>query len=236
MVFSGGIRNALFGITPNLTKFPLIFFDGKVVPSNDSSHKVDAARIADVSCVLFHYKFLGRFHEQARRAVKEGNYYADSYEYRKYLETLEESSELKIKKETAEELESVNDLLGRFLFVSRDYIRWADSEDESYVLRLLHNDPQRMAKAVLERGRQIRTRDQRIWEHAERLREKDAEIRRLRQRLRALQGHQEQGRRPAVQVENLRRQLNSIQSSRTWRLMRLMHRLKSGLRQQGGDS
>jgi hypothetical protein len=64
--FSGGIRSTLFGSTSLLTKFPLVYLDGRIKPMDDSSHWVDNARIADLTGVLFHYKFLDEhFHKQA---------------------------------------------------------------------------------------------------------------------------------------------------------------------------
>src|ERR671917_786180 len=56
--FSGGIRGAIFGARPHLTKHPLVFLDGRIKPmeglSLDSDHWVDNARVADFTCVLFH--------------------------------------------------------------------------------------------------------------------------------------------------------------------------------------
>ena len=69
-----GIRQSLFGFRANLTKFPLVFSDGRVTPFDGSTHWVDNARIADITCVLFHYKFLdAHLREQAVRAVQEEN-------------------------------------------------------------------------------------------------------------------------------------------------------------------
>src|SRR5215217_1746383 len=43
--FRGGIRETVFGINSDLTKFPLVFLDGRLKPMDDSSHWVDNARI-----------------------------------------------------------------------------------------------------------------------------------------------------------------------------------------------
>src|SRR5215213_5788845 len=110
--FSGGIRSMLFRTTSLLTKFPLVFSDGRIKPFDGSAHWVDNARIADLTCVLFHYKFLdGHFHKQAARAVREGQYYNNSALYRKYLRVLEGNPTLRLKGETAREIESVNELV-----------------------------------------------------------------------------------------------------------------------------
>src|SRR5215217_523675 len=130
--FSGGIRSTLFRTTSLLTKFPLVFSDGRIEPMDDSSHWVDNARIADFTCVLFHYKFLdGHFHKQAARAVREGQYYNNSALYRKYLRVLEGNRTLRLKGETAREIEGVNDLVENgFLVVSEDYMEMVYDEEE----------------------------------------------------------------------------------------------------------
>src|SRR5919107_954035 len=75
-MFRDGIRGAIFGTWHYLTKHPLVFLDGKVKPLHPGTHWVANARIADITCVLFHYKFLdGFFQKQAAQAVREGQYY-----------------------------------------------------------------------------------------------------------------------------------------------------------------
>src|SRR5215217_3844481 len=130
--FSGGIRSTLFRTTSLLTKFPLVFLDGRTKPMDDSSHWVDNARIADLTCVLFHYKFLdGHFHKQAARAVREGQYYNNSALYKKYLRILEGNRTLRLKQETAREIEGVNDLVENgFSVVSEDYMELVYEEEE----------------------------------------------------------------------------------------------------------
>ena len=124
-LFYGGIRKTVFGDwTFNLTKFPLVFSDGRVKPIDGSSHWVDNARIADFTCVLFHYKFLdGYFHEQAVQAVREEQYHKNSARYKKSLQVLDRNPILRVKGETARELRSVNELVENlFLVVSEGYM------------------------------------------------------------------------------------------------------------------
>src|SRR5215216_2298309 len=124
-LFYGGIRKTVFGDWAfNLTKFPLMFSDGRVKPIDGSSHWVDNARIADLTCVLFHYKFLdGYFHEQAVQAVREEQYHKNSARYRKSLQVLDRNPILRVKGETARELRSVNELIENlFLVVSEEYM------------------------------------------------------------------------------------------------------------------
>src|SRR5215217_1840961 len=123
-IFRDGIRSAIFSDRPLLTKFPLVFTDGRIKPFDRSSHWVDNAKIADISCVLFHYKFLdGHFYKQAIQAVREGQYHNNSARYKRYLEVLDKNSTLKMKQESARELRGVNDLVENgFLVVSEEYM------------------------------------------------------------------------------------------------------------------
>jgi glycosyl transferase family 2 len=125
-VFSGGVRNTVFGNKTLLTKHPLVFLDGEVRPAGP--HWCGSARVADFTGVLFHYKFLeGFLHEQSKQAeIRTGG---GSARYKKYLEVLEKTPSLSIKNETSRELKSVNDLVGtQFVSVSRQYMNFVESE------------------------------------------------------------------------------------------------------------
>src|SRR5215213_5665936 len=123
--FYGGTFETLFDcIPPWLTRFALTFSDGKVKQFAGSGHRVDNARVADLTSVYLHYKFLdGYFHEQVASAVREENYPYDSRQYKRYLQVLENSPSLQLKQESARELRSVNELVeNQFLVVSEEYM------------------------------------------------------------------------------------------------------------------
>src|SRR5215213_7648029 len=128
--FSGGLRRTIFDLPgPWLTKYPLVFCDGSLEPV--PPHGVRNARIADLSCVLFHYKFLKNFRERALRAAREEQYYSKSRAYKRYLDTLEQNPEVRLRLESAKEIVSVNELLeSRFLVASEDYVCWVNAEEE----------------------------------------------------------------------------------------------------------
>src|SRR5215218_811605 len=133
VMFSSGIRGAIFGDNRSLlTKHPLVFLDGKIKPLHPGPHWVANARIADISCVLLHYKFLdGYFQKQAAQAVREGQYYNASARYKRYLEALDKNPTLKMKRESARELKGVNDLVENgFLVVSEGYMVRVYEEEE----------------------------------------------------------------------------------------------------------
>src|ERR687890_1571577 len=131
-IFRDGIRSAIFSDRPLLTKFPLVFTDGRIKPFDRSAHWVANAKIADITCVLFHYKFLdGYFHKQAAQAVREGQYYNNSALYKKYLQVLEGAPNLRIKQESAGELRGINDLVENgFLVVSEEYMMLVYEQEE----------------------------------------------------------------------------------------------------------
>jgi hypothetical protein len=143
-VYFGGIRKTLFSPDETtaylLTKHPLFLYNRRVKPLFLNEHGIRGARVADLTCVLYHYKFLSDFYERTVRAVREENYFNRSEYYRKRLDALEKSPELTPFLETAQELKSVDDLLENgFLFVSEDYVDWVASEcgDRSFKERIV---------------------------------------------------------------------------------------------------
>ena len=189
--FAGGIRETVFGVRPRLTKFPLVFSDGAVRPVEESPHHIDNARIADFSCVLFHYKYVGHFHEQAAQAVREENHWNDSAQYKQYLEVLDQNPRLTLRRDTSREIESVNDLLEeQFLAVSSEYVSWVDAEEA----RTLPETAQHGSSEALLRARRLdRAKTLRIQRLEKRLRDAGRQLeesrrtqRRLRRRVRNL--------------------------------------------------
>jgi glycosyltransferase involved in cell wall biosynthesis len=129
-IYEGGIRKTLFGGNLMLTKHPLIFFDGKVRHGDMGFHRIKNARIADFSCVLYHYKLVGGLREQLARDLQEGRYPRVLLPgYTKYHDVLQQNPDIRIRQVTARELGSVNELIdNEFLVVSDEYKRWADAE------------------------------------------------------------------------------------------------------------
>jgi hypothetical protein len=114
----GGIRSAAFGATPLLTKFPLLLRSNGRGPVLESAHLCRGARVADVSGVLLHYKYDGRFLERCRRAVAEGNFFANSGAYRLYLRALESRPDLVLRTETARRYSGPDALVSAGLLVA----------------------------------------------------------------------------------------------------------------------
>jgi hypothetical protein len=190
--FAGGIRETVFGVRPRLTKFPLVFSDGAVKPVEESPHHIDNARVADFSCVLFHYKYVGRFHEQTVRAVREENHWNDSAQYKQYLEVLDRYRLLSLKRDTSQEMTDANKLLDeQFLAISEDYVSWVDAEEESRARS--RSGEHEWSEVLLQARRLNRVKTLRIQRLERRLRDLNREVqesartkRRLRRRVRTL--------------------------------------------------
>ena len=132
--FAGGIRWTVFGISTILTKHPLVFLDDKLKPLV-GPHWVSNARVADFTCVLYHYKFLDEhLRRQATQGMQERKKRKNNkgaYRYKRYLEVLERTPSLSIKTDASRELNSVNDLVGtQFVSVSRQYMRFVESQQQ----------------------------------------------------------------------------------------------------------
>lgn len=121
----GGIRRTVFGTLNGLTKVALVRMDGRLQPFV-AWHHVRHARFADVSCVLRHFPFRPSFSRKVQEAVASGRYgYLTSDEYAAYWAVLSRQPDVNLRRETAREWTSVEELIqSGFLVVSSAYRRW----------------------------------------------------------------------------------------------------------------
>src|SRR5215213_2299210 len=252
--FLGGIRSTLFGTKAYLTRFSLTFSDGRVKPFAGSGHRVDNARVADLTCVYLHYKFLDEhFHKKVASAVREGNYPYNSSQYKKYLEVLEKNPGLLVKGEGARELRSVNDLVENlFLVVSEEYMvlvydeqrkRRSGDAPRRGELSGIEDENSYKAKAQ-DKARSLRIRrlERRLEELREQNQRLEQQLREQNQRLKLKQELREKNwrrveklsrrlartkKRTKKKNQNLARQLRSIRASRSWRLLNRLARLQA---------
>jgi hypothetical protein len=121
----GGIRRLAFGTSNGLTKAALVRMDGKVKPFVEWHHATGAV-VADVSCVLMHYPFIGTFCDKVRDAVDTARYGATTTEeYVAYARALADCPQLCLKRPSARRFRGVDALIDEgFLAVSEEYIRW----------------------------------------------------------------------------------------------------------------
>lgn len=181
-VLQGGIQRLIFGISPMLTKHPLVFYEGTLRPMDMSEHWVSEARIADVSCVLYHYKLLGSLYGLVRDEVDSRRYPNRHGKYDKYLKVLESAPSLELKRETARELGSVNELVGnQFLVASRGYLEFVERE-ETRDGAPPERHRQRLLEAFLQAGTEARSQRRRTTELQERIQRLENELYRERGR------------------------------------------------------
>ncbi len=210
-IYRNGIQNTVFGTLPALTKHSLIFLDGEVKPVDRSAHSVSNARIADLTCVLFHYKFTNHLYELIRDAARRENYMRNSGKQKKWLKVLEKSPNLSVKDETSKELKDVNDLVENgFLIVSEEYMSWVDAEEERRIIRTTEGGPGSfMVNAEVQT-----LRARRLERQARGLRSRLAEERR---KVRSLEETN----------QTLAYRLERIEASRSWRLLNRLSRVQA---------
>lgn len=118
----GGLRKSLFGVDVFLTKHPLLRRGSGARPSITSSHYCHGAHVADVSCLLRHYKFDRGFPQRCREAVRRGSHFGGSQEYRAYVRWLDSGPDPALPTGRCRWLESADQLVDEgFLAVSADY-------------------------------------------------------------------------------------------------------------------
>jgi len=119
----GGIRAQLFGLKNIwLTKMPLLFYDKTIQPLAHQ-HFSNNVNIADISSVIFHYKFTHLLRDQIQSAVRLQQYSGESSEYKRYMHALKNNPYLTLKQSTTKKLISVDQLIDEdFLVVSASYL------------------------------------------------------------------------------------------------------------------
>ncbi|MBE9067472.1 glycosyltransferase family 2 protein, partial [Leptolyngbya cf. ectocarpi LEGE 11479] len=132
----GGVRQRIFNASPLLSKFSLIKPDRYL--HLVGLHLVSWAQIADLSCVVYHYKFLAGFSQRVTQAIDQGQYYQGSAEYKQYQAKLSETEGLRLWHQTSIALENPQQLveLG-VLTISDRYLSYCTETDASASLSSL---------------------------------------------------------------------------------------------------
>jgi Glycosyl transferase family 2 len=254
----GGIRANVFGFKPLLTKYPLLFSDGTV--EHMGVHSIRSARVADLTCVLFHYKFYAfALQDYWYKAIehKRGRSPFGKRRYEQYVEVLEKNPELQLKLESSREIASVNDLLENgFLVASEDYIDWVNLEEEESLLQAdPQSKPHKLATAYLEARRRERAKtlttgrlEQRLLEHRRQEQIKEQRIKKLKQQKRKqgrdiselekrilnqgqkIQRLRHRRQRLTKQNNRLKQQRADVAVSRTWKLVQTLRHIKGRLK------
>jgi len=229
-IYQGGVQKRLFGISPMLTKHSLVFLDGKLRPMDLSDHFAGGARVADFTGILLHYKLSSGLFGMVRREVEERSYPNRFGKYDKYAKVLEEAPELSIRSQTSRELRSVNELAhSGFLTVSEEYMALVDRED-----RKISEEPRALLKALSEANKALGPGAWRTANLQGREAGKDQ------WRVEQLRGELDREGRKAEHLErqvynlkeytgNLERQLRAMRSSKLWRLLTFIGRVRARL-------
>lgn len=132
MLYFGGIRKTLYGNDCLLSKHSL-FFPGKGLELFPHGHFVNNARLADVSCVMLHYKLTSNALDTALQN-KEG-FLGNSKGYRDFIDFIMKNPDYKIKQNTAVKFRSVNELVeSGFLYMSEEYREYVKVLNKGIVL------------------------------------------------------------------------------------------------------
>jgi len=125
-VMARGVRWRLFGVTPILTKMSLFRVVQPIVPFVSTSHRLEGAVLADVSCVLRHMLLNHHLAAKAARCAQAENYYNNSAHYKRIADTLALAPvHLPVRRRL---YQSVNDLVEMdFLCVSPEFAKFANS-------------------------------------------------------------------------------------------------------------
>ena len=117
----GGIRSSAFQVRALLTKHPLLFPSRGIAYLH--AHHVSGARVADVSAVLLHYKYVGNFADYVKTIVNEQSFSMNSREYKQYLRAIEGNSGLRLYSEAASEFSTVERLVEQGFLIASETFR-----------------------------------------------------------------------------------------------------------------
>jgi hypothetical protein len=214
-VLRGGVRERLFHVRPMLTKHPLVFLDEKLRPMDLSDHWAGNAHVADFTAVLLHYKLSNSLYETVRREIKDRRQLDRQKDrYGEYFKVLDEAPSLLLKNDSSQELESINELVGtRFVTVSRQYMRFV----ECVAREKGHHYGELTSESMFEPFFRARAEVTTYRDEAQRAQEEAREAR-------------EKARRARERAQRAEEQVQTIQSSRTWKVLTGLDRIKTGMR------
>lgn len=124
----GGIRQRLFGSECLLQTRHVLHFTGNGSdPYRYDGHFTAGARVADVSTVLLHYKFVSTLYDQALANIRLRQHHKGSQHYTGFVKVLAEHPDFCMRTPSAQLLGSVNELVdGGLLTVSESYLEWVE--------------------------------------------------------------------------------------------------------------
>jgi glycosyltransferase involved in cell wall biosynthesis len=223
-VLRGGVREKLFGVRPMLTKHPLVFFDDELRPMDQSDHWAGNARVADFTGVLLHYKLTNSLYGVVRQEIRDRRQLdLQKDRYGEYFKVLDKSPSLPLKDESSKELKSVNELVGTpFATVSRQYMGFVEGEERRRDRHAAGISTERMYEPFFNAVAEAAT-----YRTAAREARREAQ-----QRQEQARAEREKAREAREQAQRAGEQIQAIQSSRSWKLLTGLGRIKNGLRRR----
>lgn len=127
----GGIRKRFFGDDCLLlTKHPLVYADDSVGVYTYDGHFMTGARVADISAVLLHYKYVATLPARVRQTVAEAWHNKSAALYGGLSDGLAADPDLCLRLDTATELIDVDALVASgFLTVTQRYLDWVEAHE-----------------------------------------------------------------------------------------------------------
>ena len=123
-VYEGGIRRSHFGVGCWLNKFVFLKSSAGHTPYHSPHAISHRSKVADVSGVLFHYKFTSAFFGKVKSALDEGQYFQNSSEYHQYAKILSEKPDFSLMTKKTKSFTDFNLLLNTgFAYASKHFHR-----------------------------------------------------------------------------------------------------------------
>jgi len=125
--YSGGINKTVFNNNNWLTKHTLFLFNKRVKPLINK-HLINNSDIADISGVIYHYKYLHNFKHlvfDIMQNKKNQRRNSCKYYWQNYYNILKNNPDLCLKNKKSKKIKSTNDLIkNKFLIISKKYLDW----------------------------------------------------------------------------------------------------------------
>lgn len=221
-VLRGGVRERLFGVRPMLTKHPLVFFDDRLKPMDLSDHWAGNARVADFTGILMHYKLTNSLYGVVRQEIRDRRQLdLQKDRYGEYFKVLDRSPSLLLKNEASRELGSVNELVGTpFATVSRQYMGFVEGEERRLDPHAPGISSERMYEPFFNALAEAAAQRAAAREARQEAQEKQERAR----------AERENAREAGEKARRAEEQIRAIQSSRSWRILTGLGRIKGRLR------
>jgi len=221
-VLRGGVRERLFGVRPMLTKHPLVFFDDRLKPMDLSDHWAGNARVADFTGILMHYKLTNSLYGVVRQEIRDRRQLdLQKDRYGEYFKVLDRSPSLLLKNEASRELGSVNELVGTpFATVSRQYMGFVEGEERRLDPHAPGISSERMYEPFFNALAEAAAQRAAAREARQEAQEKQDRAR----------VERENAREAGEKARRAEEQIRAIQSSRSWRVLTGLGRVKGRLR------